>query len=622
MYNILHLLVASEFSHSAFPSTPEACSLVKHTSPKPCVFNKTFGCSTFPDSHVPYVWVTDKCRGDFRCDESSVISCGIWKKKASRCLCGKQIASATPAVTDALKASPAPSPAATEVCSLVRRTSRYLCIANKTFGCYHSSRTSYVWVKDKCQGVFRYGKSKVLQCGRYCQKTGAVCYCNDNKSDGGGRSSGAQSTLSSFAPILGAGTGMSRRPCQLIRQMNPPVNCTINTQFACLPSTRGSALTDVVVTGGCRGIFRCGGLSTINCDSPRAGGVNRCLCPPRENLAKRVQLVAHGNFSQQLSKVFAEDAQAFTKSTSKSGLDRTAFWRQPSKLVVPALPRGCEGRLLHSPLLSTEHPRVLRSYYQQGLFRRKFRNVSALVEHARASTAPLATRRYRSCAVVGSSSKLLDATDGAKIDSAELVFRLNNAPTPTQLHKHVGSRTDVYFDAFSFRHNDSEWCPSNKISETGQCLGARTDQQIFVCWGAMFPDCLLHRAPSGAVGQWDRTSPGLELYARSLVYGPDAPSCNGGCRRTPSSGIIAILLALHRCDQTYLYGFGSSPRQPCAKYYYKPGSPGCKPAGYFNDKYHNMPLEHAWLRFITNNFRRKVLTCHVLPKSGLRSTIT
>eukprot|EP00965_Chrysotila_dentata_P045413 1508589-Pleurochrysis_carterae.AAC.1 len=216
------------------------------------------------------------------------------------------------------------------------------------------------------------------------------------------------------------GGGRGRPECRLIKAYGMQTECVFGSNFGCVPSTRGKPLIDIVVSGTCQGLFSCGGLMSTVCYPLSGGKVGRCLCPPTEKQALQAQMVAHGNSSQQLLKVVieSEKAKLVPRVAWIRGLH--GWQRAPPEPIVPAPPKGCEKRLLRSPLLSAEHSRVLRSYYQQGLFRQNFRNTSHVFEHARASTAPLATRRYRSCAVVGSSSKLLDATDGAKIDSAEL----------------------------------------------------------------------------------------------------------------------------------------------------------------------------------------------------------
>jgi len=288
---------------------------------------------------------------------------------------------------------------------------------------------------------------------------------------------------------------------------------------------------------------------------------------------------------------------------------------KPSVIPVPERPAGCETRLLRSPFLSAESLDNLLALQKMDAFRTRNSNPSHLLDHARNGGVPLATRRYRSCAVVGSSSTLLDKAQGHLIDAAELVFRLSKPPMPSHLKAYTGTRTDVFMDPWFSRRPRSELCPSGDFDSAGRCLGGKEDQEIFICNGAMFPGCLRHRAPPEARNNnWDRLSPALLMYARNLVHGPDHPAC-GFCRLRPSSGVVAILLALHRCDVTTIYGFGISPTQPCAKFYSNPEDENCQTQTYYNDAWHNMPLEHAFLRYITKNHTENSLTCHVLPKA-------
>ena len=93
---------------------------------------------------------------------------------------------------------------------------------------------------------------------------------------------------------------------------------------------------------------------------------------------------------------------------------------------------------------------------------------------------PNATRR-RTCAVVGSSSNLLERRDGAAIDAADWVVRMNNAPTPANLSAHVGSRTDVYVNSFSTKRALCKATPTgtDQWHVTGSHCASST--QVFYC---------------------------------------------------------------------------------------------------------------------------------------------
>ena len=67
----------------------------------------------------------------------------------------------------------------------------------------------------------------------------------------------------------------------------------------------------------------------------------------------------------------------------------------------------------------------------------------AALESNLALESTLRGRRFKSCAVVGSSPSLLDHEDGDLIDSHDAVIRSNLAPTPKRLARHVGRRTTL-----------------------------------------------------------------------------------------------------------------------------------------------------------------------------------
>ena len=54
---------------------------------------------------------------------------------------------------------------------------------------------------------------------------------------------------------------------------------------------------------------------------------------------------------------------------------------------------------------------------------------------------PMSHRHIGTCAVVGSSSRALDQELGSEIEQADWVVRVNNAPVPSQLRAHLGTRT-------------------------------------------------------------------------------------------------------------------------------------------------------------------------------------
>eukprot|EP00965_Chrysotila_dentata_P206291 6183461-Pleurochrysis_carterae.AAC.9 len=401
---------------------------------------------------------------------------------------------------------------------------------------------------------------------------------------------------------------MTARNCS-VKVESLSKECVLGKTFSCISSSRGTGLVDVFVRSGCRGLFSCGGYSEIYCGDNGESN-STCFCPPSHQQAKAAVMMMHGTLPSHVKWLILENRSnpaSLRPGEIHLGNDSSS-WAQ-----LPARPPGCEDRLVPSPLLSTESEGALRVYQKARAvgFRQRAASFPKLLSHVRRGRAPLATRRYRTCAVVGSSSNLLDHEDGDRIDAAEVVFRMAHAPTSSHLSKHIGSRTDIYVDSFYVRPAGAELCPSGKKNAEGNCTGPATDQQILRC-GAGNLACIKHAVSDKSEGKWDRTSPGLEMYAQSLLYGAGKLPKAG---KYPSTGFIAILLALHRCDLTTVFGFGFSNKQRCAKYYQTPKQRRCRPSTYLSDLAHNMPLEHAWLRLLTENYTKSALTCHQLPRA-------
>lgn len=99
---------------------------------------------------------------------------------------------------------------------------------------------------------------------------------------------------------------------------------------------------------------------------------------------------------------------------------------------------------------------------------------------------------------------------------------------------------------------------------------------------------------------FDRISPRLVGWARQALF----------IRKFPTTGVIAVLLALHSCEVTRLYGFGPSFTSRCAKYF-----GDCLPlkGAYLESGaslgWHEFRIEYAWLAKLTRNFTQREVTC-------------
>lgn len=162
-------------------------------------------------------------------------------------------------------------------------------------------------------------------------------------------------------------------------------------------------------------------------------------------------------------------------------------------------------------------------------------------------------RRLHRCAVVGSSSSLLQHTFGYEIDRADWVIRINDAPTPVSLHAYVGRRTDVVVKTHETLTH----------LEGFHALPAQAGVlRVYYCHVPWVSRCWMEAAHDG----YERLSPRLITWARQSIR----------TLRWPTSGAMAIALSLHLCNSTRLYGFGpdteslqkeSGTTRDCAKYY-------------------------------------------------------
>ena len=288
--------------------------------------------------------------------------------------------------------------------------------------------------------------------------------------------------------------------------------------------------------------------------------------------------------------------------------------QRPDRHPAPR-PPNCVQRLLRSPLLSAESEANLER--DRGpRFKMPVGNITnssrrRLQALAWRGNAHILYRRARVCAVVGSSSKLLDSEDGEEIDAADLVFRMNYPPMDERLRRHIGSRTDV---------------DVNPIQTASKAVlnGSARSVQIYTCSGVE-RQCLLWsprrfwgkfayrgHGLQDVEGKWDRAAPALDMYARMLA---ESMHHKRGAWNRPTTGFMTVLLALHLCDETRLYGFGMSATQPCAKYYTEVSnrSTCLTPKAYRADVVHSYDAEAAWIRMATRNYTRRSLTCQVLP---------
>ncbi|XP_026884763.2 ST3 beta-galactoside alpha-2,3-sialyltransferase 8 [Electrophorus electricus] len=154
--------------------------------------------------------------------------------------------------------------------------------------------------------------------------------------------------------------------------------------------------------------------------------------------------------------------------------------------------------------------------------------------------------RYQTCAVVGNSGNLLQFMDGALIDSHSVIFRMNRART-RGYEQHVGKRTTHHFMypesamdlapsvqlvLLPFKLQDLTWLTS--ALSTGEVKRTYTKVKEHV------------KADKDKV---------MVVNPSFFKYTHDRWTEHHG--RYPSTGMLAIVFALHLCDEVSVFGFGA-----------------------------------------------------------------
>lgn len=152
------------------------------------------------------------------------------------------------------------------------------------------------------------------------------------------------------------------------------------------------------------------------------------------------------------------------------------------------------------------------------------------------------TTRRRSCAVVGSSGVMINASLGRRIDAADHVIRMNTAPT-VGFEEHVGSKTTIRVATLNAGlHARREGLVTRSTTLVYYCQ----TKWIGACWG------WIPREPA------PRLSPSLLRVAQAVLR---------TSRLFPSTGIMSVLVAMSLCRKVSLYGFGLRNDTKCGKYY-------------------------------------------------------
>lgn len=208
----------------------------------------------------------------------------------------------------------------------------------------------------------------------------------------------------------------------------------------------------------------------------------------------------------------------------------------------------------------------------------------ALTAMARNNAAQLDSLPHRNgtCAVVGNSGVLANATFGAEIDSHDVVIRFNSAPAGGSHARAVGGKTTLRFLYYSW---ERKLLPA-ELDERAVVTAFSREGLLFFA-SLRGPDPPAYPVP----------------FSRVLTLGPSFLAAvharlGGGSRRWASSGAAGVALALHLCGpgRVDLYGFdtvtgGGTPMH----YWDRPGQPNPEAAAHAADPatYHDYAAERA-----------------------------
>ena len=180
----------------------------------------------------------------------------------------------------------------------------------------------------------------------------------------------------------------------------------------------------------------------------------------------------------------------------------------------------------------------------------------------RASTAPQ-QKRFASCAVVGTSGTLLSDKLGGEIDAHDAVLRVNVHPKArgdaavTQLAKHVGRRSTWHLASAAFH---------SEIRRPYSRSHAADEQTLLICeFQTVIGSCFVELMHLSAA------STHAHMVNPLLFYELHELMRNGGARkgagRIPTTGLLAVAVAMRSCDRVDVYGYGNGQASSCIYYY-------------------------------------------------------
>lgn len=154
--------------------------------------------------------------------------------------------------------------------------------------------------------------------------------------------------------------------------------------------------------------------------------------------------------------------------------------------------------------------------------------------------------RCRTCAVVGNSGNLRQSGNGNLINSHNFVMRMNKAVTKG-FEKDVGNRTTHHFmypeSAVDVGHGVSLVLLPFKLRDLEWLTSALSTGQIKMTY---------MRVKERVEADKDKV-----LVVNPVFFNYAHKRWNEGHGRYPSTGMLAIIFALHTCDQVSVFGYGA-----------------------------------------------------------------
>ena len=176
---------------------------------------------------------------------------------------------------------------------------------------------------------------------------------------------------------------------------------------------------------------------------------------------------------------------------------------------------------------------------------------------------PILQRHWNSCAVVGSSGRLLKTEYGRHIDDHEIVARINYPPIKGY-GKHVGSRpSDIHFfgDKLPRCFNESH----SEAKLTVLPLPYKRNRR-----NISFEACEANRElPLYTISSYVFEFAGALIYNYSLAHRPPKMKERQVKKTMPSSGFRSVIFTMMMCKHVDVYGFGLSGDKEEPVHYYE-----------------------------------------------------